>query len=320
MGDINLLPEDLRDRELAARKAAANGSNGPEFSHPREQAHTPAEGSAPGRWQQLMSALKKNVSAQPTSYQSQIIKAPPTPLPKANIPVNQPAVSAMPPTKASPSPAISPVVKAQPKSFSVSQRPVTSQPANPILDVNLLPAQEGKPISRQTISGMVFMVIGAILVVAVAYFSLRILVNRRTAETDAIQQEVIELQQQLEASRAAAENAIATQSRIKVLADLLKVQGHWQGFFSFLEKNTIPVVQLTTLAADANGKVTVGGVAPNFTEVGRQMLAYQQSKDVTQVKLSSITIENSRDNTGNSSQVAKFSFSLTLVPELFVSP
>lgn len=316
MGDINLLPEDLRNRELSARQAAAAGSGAPEFSRPEELAHKPVEGSAPGRWQQLMSALKKNVDSSPLPVKptTPTIKAEPV---KNNVVPQPTKVSAMPPTSATPKPA-APAAKPG-KSFAVSQRPGVSQPPPTVLDVNLLPAQAGQPLSRQAVSGMIILVVGVTVLVIAGYVVLRVMVNRQTATTEAIQQEVIELQQQLETARASAEGAIAVQSRIQKLADLLNKQGHWQGFFTFLEKSTTPVVQLTTLAADANGKIIISGLAPNFTEVGRQMLAYQQSKEVLEVNLTSINIETRRGDEGEAGQIAKFTFALSLSPDLFIA-
>ncbi len=333
MDDINLLPENLREKELAARKEAAKPDDNMKLSRPGASAQAPSSGEAPGRWQQFMSALKKNVET-PTTATWQAQRTPASPIPPKNgnnnLTTTHPAVVAMPkvepvaakkavPHPVVPAPATAPAKPNQPpiRTFSVTDQPKRGVPP-PLLDVNLLPQQTGAAASRQSKAAMVMVVIGAVILVAVTYGLLRFYVVKQKSASEAVQQEVISLQEELETARAAAEKAITSQARLAALAKLLDQQGHWQKFFTLLEKNTLPNVQLNNLAVDATGKVTLSGATLSYTEVGRQMLAWQQNKDVKSVALTSISMESGATSKTNELVLpAKFSFALEVDPALF---
>ena len=322
MSDINLLPEDLREGEVKARAEAQTEPRTPVFSRPTEKSQTPLAGEPPGRWQQLMSALKKNMVG------NEPVTASVPPVPSAKQPpvsqVNKPIISTAPLIKE-----ITPQTQI-PAKPGVPVPPAPGQPKRPggmppspgrpttILDVNLLPAQEGKQVSRQAITLMSFTVLAAVAIVVIVYFSLRYYVGSQQKASEDIQQEVIALQQELEAARGGAEQALATQHRISELSNLLNQQSKWQNFFDFLEQRTIPTVVLSNLAADANGQVTLSGTAPDLTEVGRQMLAYQQSTNVLEVTLNDVAAGTSKNRTAQTTNLIKFTFALKLKPSLFV--
>jgi len=187
-----------------------------------------------------------------------------------------------------------------------------------ILDVNLIPARESKQLSRQAVVAMSTVVLSALAVVVVGYVALRAYVSRQSAASEAVQQEVILLQQELENARGKAEQSLAIRSRLQILSEMLLQQGHWENFFTWLESKTIPVVQLISLAADADGSVTLSGQAPTLTEVGRQMLAFDQSQEVIEVSLADVSVESSRGS-GLSSTVVNFTFTLKLPTNLFMA-
>ena len=317
--DINLLPEDLRKREEDARRQAADESQTPRFSSPSEHSHEPAAGEPPGRWQQLMSALRANISAGATGVKSSSVRPPAPPL-SPPVADKQPIMSVAPPIKAT-APIAKPGSAPRAKPFSQAGAGGTRPPGNvpsTILDVNLIPARESKQLSRQAVVAMSAVVLSALAVVVVGYVALRAYVSRQSAASEAVQQEVILLQQELEAARGKAEQSLAIRSRLQILSEMLLQPGHWENFFTWLESKTIPVVQLISLAADADGSVTLSGQAPTLTEVGRQMLAFDQSQEVIEVSLADVSVESSRGS-GLSSTVVNFTFTLKLPASLFMA-
>lgn len=320
MSDINLLPDDLRQREQAERQQAKADKSQPRFSHPQQPDKTESSShQPPSRWQQFLSALKKNVAATPpTASQSPAIAR------SLKIESSKKAVS-------------EDIVKsssALPSSASSSPPPVTEQklppsktPESPskgrgvppppsVLDVNLIPAQDNKRLSGKTIAGLTAVILGAAAVVLVVFWALQSYAHRQQLENQKFQEAALGWQQQLEAARQAAETALVTRRRIQLLGEVLQQRVNWDNFFTFLEKHTLPTVQLNSLAADANGEVIISGVAPNFTEVGRQMLAFQQSSEATEVTLSGLTVDLGRGGVMSAAAV-NFTFTLKLLPSLF---
>ncbi len=321
MSDINLLPEDLRKKDEAAHKESADELAGLEFSEPVDKAKAPATGSAPGRWQQLMSAIAKNVNNPSLENTNKISVKAATEAKKPPL-NNEAEITTAPPLKAppvaplpTPPKPLTPKARPEPKAANSSGRGAGLKPPS-ILDVNLIPAQESSRVNSRTLTAVISLVVVCLVVVAGAYFSLKIYVDQKVEENQLVQQEIIELQQELEAARQQAEQAITTRHRVQVLAGLLEQRSQWNNFFSWLEKNTIPLVQLNSLAADANGRATIIGQAPNFTEVGRQMLAFKQSKEAQDVSLGGVTVDVSNTNDGPLS-VVNFTFTVKLPTELF---
>lgn len=326
MSDINLLPEDLREREAKARAEAQDESATPAFTRPSAKNHTkPTEGAGSGRWQQLMSAIKKNISSTPStvaktaSKQAAVQPASSagekiisSPSPKDNAP-EEAKISAVPPVPPKP-PKAPPLVTKQ-----TSGTPPAGIQPSAILDVNLLPAQESKQISRKAVLAMSLTLFGALALVGLVYVALSIYVSNQRQAGQAIQQDIITLQDELEAARAQAEAALETQYRISLLGEILKTKGTWQKFFSVLESQTIPTVTLTSLAADVKGVITVTGQAPSFTEVGRQMLAFAQSSEIKDIVLSNMSVETGTDKTNPQARLVNFTFALKVAPDLFIS-
>ncbi|HBH17127.1 MAG TPA: hypothetical protein DDW92_02610 [Candidatus Veblenbacteria bacterium] len=331
MSDINLLPENLRDEEAKARQQSGDNSGSPKFYNPKEPSQKPVEGSPPGRWQQLISALTKNVN----SASGSLKPASPEPAKPPSVPVKP----VLPESEFKTSPAsVAPVSFSKESAVKPAKTGGLPSPTEPtptlksrqgkesgfikqssVLDVNLIPAQESGQVVRRSRMMMLTMLIIVIVLVGVVYFALNFYVKGKVVKTEAVQQEITLLQQQLETARTQTELAIATQLRLGVLADLLNQQGQWGDFFKWLENNTIKVVQLTSLAVDASGTITVTGQAPNFTEVGRQMLAFSRSQDVEEIILGDLSLQAQRTKTGASDTIAIFTFDIKVKPELFVT-
>ncbi|MDP3986318.1 MAG: hypothetical protein Q8P77_02730 [Candidatus Veblenbacteria bacterium] len=322
MADINLLPEELRAREQEARQKAASAS-APRFSNPTARAQVPEEGVPAGRWQQLVSALKQNLSVASVTPSAPAASAAPPPVPKSVSPASAaPTISTMPvykpaaPQPVAPRPPAPPL--AVPPRAVVPRPPVGGTP--PImLDVNLIPEQEGGGMPPRTVRVIALAGVAALLLVAVAYFVVRSYVVNKVAENEKVQQEVIVLQGKLEAVRAAAEEAMATQRRVQALGEQLDRRADWAPFFVFLEKHTIPAVQLLSLAADANGRVTVTGQALNYTEVGRQMLAFEEGEEAHDVILANLALGKGLTQAGENTTVVQFTIALTFPSELFIA-
>lgn len=332
MADINLLPENLRDKADKAR-AGANENDSPKFYNPKDSAKKPAEGSPPGRWQQLMSALTKNINAAKSQSEPKITSAIPTPNKAPAEPIKSAIPEVMPSElnipKATPEPVIQKPITDKPKlaippipaqvSSKASRAGGSLTKHSSTLDVNLLPAQEGRKNRRSLMAALATTAVVGVVAFGFAYFGLRLYLSQQESKMAKIQDEITLLQTQLETARTQTELAISTQHRLSLLTKVLSTQGNWTPFFSWLETSTTKFVQINNIAIDANGTITLAGTTNDLTEVGRQLLAYQQNQNVLEVTLTSVGLQSENVRLGLVRTTANFTFAIKVKPDLFVT-
>lgn len=160
-----------------------------------------------------------------------------------------------------------------------------SVPPSALIDVNLIPAHD----RQATQPKLLFMVGGAVvvglIVVAGGYFVLQQKVTQHAQDVTAAQEEVDQLQDKLEGVRAKTETAESTKRQLAAVASLLDDRPSWLPLFTALEEVTIPKVYFSSVAADANGVLTLSGQGPSYTEVARQLKAFQDSPLVESVDM-----------------------------------
>ncbi|MBI4253398.1 hypothetical protein HY623_04485 [Candidatus Uhrbacteria bacterium] len=104
------------------------------------------------------------------------------------------------------------------------------------------------------------------------------------------------------------------QNKLTSIKALLDGQTTFLPFFQKLEENTLPEVSYDTLSFSRNGDVLLSAGAGNYTTLGRQLLAFEQSeKFLKSVQFSGIS--SSLDQLGSIIGV-RFSVVLTLNPEI----
>jgi Tfp pilus assembly protein PilN len=306
MSDINLLPEDLREREQDLR-AAGGSQDKLHYSKPGAPGETAAPGGVPAatpRWQQLVSALKHNME-RPDNGQSSVSSPTLTPQ-KAVLPPLPPKVEPRPAAPKVDLPQIPPRPPKLPPSGGAT-------PPGRTLEVNLIPLGERAAYPVRKFGLTLVALISSVIVVAGSYVALRASVNKKVSAQESLAAEVTQLQQKLEITRLQTETALALRDRLVTASKLLDERTSWARLFTMLEANTVPSVSFTSLAADQNGKLTLSGLAPNYTEVARQLKAFETTKEVQTVELAGLK----RENLTTTDTAISFAMTLNVSPDIF---
>lgn len=236
------------------------------------------------RWQQLVSALKDNL-ARADSGESPVSAPPPTP----------------PPPKREPPPPPPPRVEQRkqpvppPPPPAVPPRPMRpgggAPPTGRTLEVNLIPLGERAERPNRVVGVLLTTFVASLLVVGAGYFGFRVYVDGKAAEQERLQAEITEMQQRLEVMRAQTETALALKDRLGLTGKLLDERNTWTKLFALIEANAVAKVSFKSLAADEKGKLTLSGLAPSYTEVARQLKAFETAAGVQSVELAGLKRE-----------------------------
>ncbi len=107
---------------------------------------------------------------------------------------------------------------------------------------------------------------------------------------------------------------IGFQNKLSAIKSLLDERTSIAPFFPTLEKNTLKEVSYKTLSIEEKGAVALTAATTSYTNLGRQLLAFDESKDfITSVDISGISA--SLDQLGSIIGV-NFNISLVLDPKL----
>lgn len=369
--DINLLPNELRDKERKLRQEQneAPPAHEVEYSQPSKLAKTVSVGEAPSWRQRLKAKLNRlftiapgpvkqpvvplstkatastdvkaalksvATTAQPLAAggNSQVKQVEKNNLGISSRPQAASADADLPPAliKVQFKPALTPEVKPLSKPASqpalASSKLTSPEAPKPIsqattleqLDVNLIPLgqrlQHTGPAKRFVLA---FWLLG-LLLVGVGYGGLVFYRQQKTSSYQNQQDDLVKLQQSLENLRGQSEDVLAVSVKLQTVARLLADKITWQPVFNFLEKNTVPALYYTSLAGDTSGKLTLNGQGPNYTEIMRQMRAFEQAPEVAQVEVNNLQQLKSTGSSSTGGGPVGFSFVLTLKPLVFQTP
>ncbi|MBI5733331.1 MAG: hypothetical protein HY973_00075 [Candidatus Kerfeldbacteria bacterium] len=222
-------------------------------------------------------------------------------------------------------PEVKPIIKSvsQPPIISpkltlpLTPKPIIETSAFEQLDVNLIPLgqrlQHTGPSKRFVLA---FWLV-ALVLVGVGYGGLVFYRQQKTSNYQNQQADLVQLQQTLENLRGQSEDVLAISVKLQTVARLLADKITWQPVFNFLEKNTVPTLYYTSLAADTSGKITLNGQGPNYTEVMRQMRAFEQAPEVSQVEVNNLQQLKSTGSSSSGGGLVGFSLVLTMRPLIF---
>ncbi len=368
--DINLLPNELRDKErkLRQEQSEAPVAREVEYSQPSKLAKTVPVGRSLSWRQRLKTKLNGLFKGAPGSAKPSVVPLSPKVTASTDVKAALKSVAAAPPLTASwngqvkpgekinpgvgpkpaeasvgsnlpppsnqvqfkpaPTPAVKPLVKSVSQPALVSSKltsPKTPQPINETaaleqLDVNLIPLgqrlQHSGPAKRFVLA---FWLLG-LLLVGVGYGGLVFYRQQKTSSYQNQQDDLVKLQQSLENLRGQSEDVLAVSVKLQTVARLLADKITWQPVFNFLEKNTVPTLYYTSLAGDTSGKLTLNGQGPNYTEIMRQMRAFEQAPEVAQVEVNNLQQLKSTGSSSTGGGPVGFSFVLTLKPLVFQTP
>ncbi|HLC90060.1 MAG TPA: hypothetical protein VJG65_03805 [Patescibacteria group bacterium] len=319
MADINLLPDELREKEERELKSAQK--------RPKSFDLSMSEPPVP-----VKEPPKKSDSVFSKIFAKK--EKPMAPLNPDKILEVKKSFSPAPP--AAP---IAPVVKADKKrnfklpSFNLwSKKPQPSlksqnQPANTegeksveFLDVNLMPAEMAKhpelEISKKltnlgaVLGGIVVFVI--IFYLGITWYQLMI-----TRQIKKMEGQIIQLDDQIKTRENEKKQALDFSSRLDLVKQLLDSHIYWTNFFELLEKYTSTEVYYTNFAMAGRDKLIITAVGRDYKSVAKQLVVFQEAKDF--IKNVRIDAANAQiDPASGFYQGVNFNINLEFLPGVFL--
>ncbi|MFA4818612.1 MAG: hypothetical protein WC621_02095 [Patescibacteria group bacterium] len=371
--DINLLPNDLRERERKIKQAITPSASPTEYSKPKFKAVEPSGGKALTWWQRLLQRwIKKARPIQPVfgptnqasakiAKEAEVVataKSAAAAVEPIKTSLAAPALGARPDNEGdkangsfkSPEPipayqnsqnhyvakgvpsdkikgeAVAKVDGSLPKLVGRSTLsippvlPGLSQPAaagaagSELVDVNLIPFSQRVQPSGPAKRLVAAVWLASLAAVAVVYGLSNFYLLQRQSAFDKAQTDINARQQQLENLRQQSETNLSLGTRLQTVSDLLAVKKSWLPLFNWLEKNSVVAVYFTSFAADSSGKLALQGRGENYTEVMRQMRAFELAPEVLDVQVSNL---QQISGAGGEAAGVAFSLALTFKPVIF---
>ena len=142
----------------------------------------------------------------------------------------------------------------------------------------------------------------------VGYFSLNYLIKKSEQKLQETEEAIVKAKGP---ERMALEEELKRlREKIDDFTPLLLSHQKSSNFFNFLEKNTHPQVLFTELKLNAKGnQVELSGQTDNFQILGQQLLIFQKSEFIRDLKLATVEI-------GKEGKI-EFTFNFSLTPKLF---
>ena len=174
-------------------------------------------------------------------------------------------------------PTITPVKKLE----QTPQRIVEDSSNETKFDVNLLPLSISFKSNKKILSAMMLWGIVSIILVTVVFMGLSIYSQRITEESLALEIEIQQLDSNINKYNELIGMAADWQVKLATVNDLLRTHIYWTNFFEVLESITLPSVYYKGFTASIiNTDINLSSYASSFTEVARQLVAYQNFPDI----------------------------------------
>lgn len=318
---ISLLPEEYKKKEEEERKKRAKAKPDLAFHVPGRQkavpappVPTPAKG--PGLLARLFRRKPKPLIAKPAG--KPVVPAPtPVPPPKAppvsapprTAPAPKPVPPPAPPRAAAPPPPAPKKEKAAP-TFS------SAAPGGEVLRVSLIPEEGAAQPAKRGIglSGVIITVVVSALAVLGGYVAARAAAGAREAEIAGVETLIAQTDARIREADLVLGEARDAGRRLAALDTLLDRHVRWTGFFTWLERNTIPTVTFTQLRSESVGTVTLDALAAGFPAAAEQIVVFRTAPQaVTAVETSALNADIAPNGTVRG---VRFSVTLSLAPAL----
>lgn len=186
--------------------------------------------------------------------------------------------------------------------------------------VNLMSSEVLDEASRAIVRRNIFLLIGsfviALAIAALVYGALITWGAQEQKKVSVIRLELDSANNDIAKMEKENANLTAFQNKLSTIKTLVDDHKELQPFFDALEKNTLPEVFYSTLAFSGEGAASLSATTTSYTNVGRQLLAFQESKGfIKSVQFSGIA--SSLNQQGDVIGVS-FTVQLQLDPTLFV--
>lgn len=177
--------------------------------------------------------------------------------------------------------------------------------------VDLVPSSSKVKTWKQISSFSLFALVGAIGVVVVFYFGFLTMSARLSSSENTTTKNITEIETKLLSFEAISQEINAVGKEVQIIYDALAKHVYWTQFFALLEKYTLANVSYGSFAAGGNSALTLNATAPDYYTVARQLKVLQdeQAKEfVSGVNISSATLSDAG---------VSFTIELTLNSALF---
>lgn len=188
-------------------------------------------------------------------------------------------------------------------------------------DVNLLTEDLVTTFNpRQKFMQLGGIVLGAAVIVVLAYVGLRYYASTVSKQVDQDRQTLTSLQQQVAGLNNEQQLVSSTTKKIGAIQSLIDRHVRWTRFFTALERYTLPTVTYGEhFTGDISGSITLTATTGTFDDVAKQYLIFEQAvgqKDF----ISSFNIDGASQSGSGASQKTTFTVTLTLIPTLLENP
>ena len=137
-----------------------------------------------------------------------------------------------------------------------------------------------------------------------------------TKQGEDLDNQVAQIDLEIEKFSGVKDQIIKLQERTESLLTILDKHFYWTKFFELLEKNTINDVYFTDFSAQKSGIVALAGKGKTYESVARQLLAFQSAKDfIKSVEINAATAEL---DSMNNVVAVNFTSAIELVPDLLL--
>lgn len=318
MSDINLLPDNLRQREQEEMHRKAPPTPPSPYSKPSilEQRLEEAQAQGPGFWGTIKSwfnkvpdpvPVKKDVS-QPTplpppkSSKGKIIEEKPVSDDSGTI-VNGFAnwwQDLFKPSDKKNAAEVAQKVKSKiplPSPKPSKHIDQNEPPIGVVLDVNLLP-MGAQPTQVKPYTKKLWLVAGvSLLVVALVYTLFFSLITYQQVEVEKVQDKAALLADEVARLQGQFEELELVSRKMVQIKSILGSRTNWLKFFQTMESLTLPNVSFRNMSAASDGSVTLQVEALTVGELARQLQVFQQATDViADVAISTVTVVQTEES------------------------
>ncbi len=318
---INLMPEDLRQKEQQAREKQQPVIQEPDLAMPEKagkvkETSKDLSGSRPSFFANIGKLFAKkdkpvsNDIVPPVKVNDQPIKREPLHIITQE---SNRSLLATPPVDQMMPPAVNQAPIPVPEKDSKFHQPEKIIRARFVEEggVNLVPSSVQVKSWKQITTLFIIALVSSLVIVAIFYFGLltwntTLEVNR--AETldkiEEIEQKLLDLgKDNKEINKKGKE--------ISLVYQVLNKHIYWSNFFNLLEKYSLSEVYYTSFSAGNNGAITLDAVAKTYADVGRQLKILQQPE------AKEFAVEAEISSASVTDEGVSFTVTLVLNPDLF---
>lgn len=151
------------------------------------------------------------------------------------------------------------------------------------LGVNLVPEELLSGSKRHNQLLLYGLSVGlSVLFIALVFVGMTLFERNIISTTEERQAEIAAIDQQLKTLGPSREKAVQLDKDLGQIVQMLDTHTYWTKYFSLIEKYTIDTVLFRSVTADLSGRMTLSASGPDYRSVARQLIAFQEAKDLVE--------------------------------------